>query len=367
MSKTSINHDIKFGFSNTNQNLNETIKNYNLFFDNINGNEPNIFVEGQLITKVGDETFAQAIKSIKNTLSRGSKLFWGNSAPNNISGVQTDDLYINTSNGNVYRYTGTSWIIAYNITGSNGDSGKVGIVGLQGITGAQGLVGSIGAIGAQGITGAQGIAGAQGTTGTRGITGAQGPSLNNPTGANGPGGAAGNAGVQGLTGLAGTPGAQGVTGAAGSGGSGGSSTIYRKSASTYAYLFGSSTGGSTSSGSFSPTFIMPASPPYIYNSELYAGSDIRLKKNIQPISNEFIDKLFELDNIAYEFDWKETGKHTDGFIAQYLQEIIPEAVSGEDILHVNYNGALSKIIGALFKKIKEHDEIIHQIIKQINS
>ena len=156
-----------------------------------------------------------------------------------------------------------------------------------------------------------------------------------------------------------------VTGAAGSGG--GSSTVYRKAANTVAYLFGSSTGGTTTSGSFSPTCIMPASPPYFKSSELYSGSDIKLKENIKALDNGFIKKLFDLNDITYEFDWKSSGKHTDGFIAQYIQDLMPEVVDGDDILHVNYNAALSKIIGALFKKIKEHDELITQIIKQINS
>lgn len=106
--------------------------------------------------------------------------------------------------------------------------------------------------------------------------------------------------------------------------------------------------------------------PYITGTELFAGSDIRFKENIAPISDEFVDKLFEYDNIIYNFDWKESNKNSDGFIAQYLQEYIPEAVDGEDYLYVNYNAALSKTVGALFKKIKQQDKEIAELKQIVN-
>ena len=94
---------------------------------------------------------------------------------------------------------------------------------------------------------------------------------------------------------------------------------------------------------------------YAKGGELYAGSDISLKTNIKSISDEFINKLFGLNDITYEFDWKLTNKHSDGFIAQYLLNLMPECTDYNETNQtytVNYNAALSKVVGALFKKVK---------------
>ena len=97
---------------------------------------------------------------------------------------------------------------------------------------------------------------------------------------------------------------------------------------------------------------------------LYAGSDIRIKQNIEGISDEFINKLFTLDNVTYEFDFKGSNNHSVGFIAQWLNEYAPEAVNYDaenDFYSVNYDAALSKILGALFKKVKQQQEEIDKI------
>lgn len=61
-----------------------------------------------------------------------------------------------------------------------------------------------------------------------------------------------------------------------------------------------------------------------------AGSDVRLKKNIKPIS--VLDKLEHFRAVA--FDWKETGKHDLGVIAQEMYEVFPEVVDkGDDDLN----------------------------------
>ena len=108
---------------------------------------------------------------------------------------------------------------------------------------------------------------------------------------------------------------------------------------------------------------------YMESGELYTGSDIKLKKNITPITQQFINKLFELNNISYEFDWRDSNKHTSGFIAQYLQDIMPECVDyndKNDEYSVNYNAACAKLIGALFKKVKEQDMLIKSILDKLS-
>lgn len=107
--------------------------------------------------------------------------------------------------------------------------------------------------------------------------------------------------------------------------------------------------------------------PYFEGCEFYNGSDRRLKDNIQGVSNEFVDELFKLDDVTYEFDWKDSGKHSNGFIAQDLLDIIPEAVdyNNETTMYsVNYDSALSKVVGALFKKVKQLEKEIEELKTQ---
>ena len=89
----------------------------------------------------------------------------------------------------------------------------------------------------------------------------------------------------------------------------------------------------------------------------YQTSDIRKKYDIRDILNEDVNKLFETENgFIRHFKWKESNIDAYGFIAQELQEYCPEAVklnNDDGFYAVNYNVAFSKIIGAMFKKIKE--------------
>lgn len=87
------------------------------------------------------------------------------------------------------------------------------------------------------------------------------------------------------------------------------------------------------------------------------SSDMRLKYNIQDLLNRDVTNLFNTNNgYIRSFNWIESGEPSYGFIAQELLEYCPEAVnydSETNIYSVNYNIAFSKIIGAMFKKIKE--------------
>jgi hypothetical protein len=55
-------------------------------------------------------------------------------------------------------------------------------------------------------------------------------------------------------------------------------------------------------------------------------SDYRLKENVVPIQNG-IDRLMQLK--PSKFNWIETGEEAEGFIAHELQEVFPDAVTGE--------------------------------------
>ena len=96
---------------------------------------------------------------------------------------------------------------------------------------------------------------------------------------------------------------------------------------------------------------------YFTNSGAYHTSDIRKKYDIRDILNEDVNQLFETENgFIRHFKWKESSVDAYGFIAQELLEYCPEAVdmnNDDGYYAVNYNVAFSKIIGAMFKKIKE--------------
>ena len=89
-------------------------------------------------------------------------------------------------------------------------------------------------------------------------------------------------------------------------------------------------------------------------------SDINVKENVVTFENA-LDVVSELRGVR--FDWKETHSPSVGVIAQELEEVLPELVTGTNPKTVNYNG----IIGVLIEAIKElKDEV--QILKgQINN
>lgn len=79
-------------------------------------------------------------------------------------------------------------------------------------------------------------------------------------------------------------------------------------------------------------------------------SDKRLKDNISNARNLNIDSLIK------EFDWKDTGNHSWGFIAQDLLKVLPEAVNYNeqvDKYSVNYDVAHSAAIASLSSKVKQ--------------
>ena len=101
-----------------------------------------------------------------------------------IADALVNDMYLNTSTGNVYRCTVggaasvAKWVFVGCIKGVKGDKGATGATGPQGLkgdTGATGPQGPKGDTGATGATGPQGPQGIQGVKGDTGATGPQGP------------------------------------------------------------------------------------------------------------------------------------------------------------------------------------------------
>jgi hypothetical protein len=84
-----------------------------------------------------------------------------------------------------------------------------------------------------------------------------------------------------------------------------------------------------------------------------AASDINLKKDIVTVENA-IDKIKKLRGV--NFTYKKNDEKSMGVIAQEIQEIIPEVVSGNDgTLTVNY-GALAGVFIEAFKEISYTQE-----------
>ena len=65
-------------------------------------------------------------------------------------------MYMNTTNGNVFRYTGSGWASAGNLTGPKGATGATGATGPEGPQGEQGPQGEKGETGAKGEKGEDG-------------------------------------------------------------------------------------------------------------------------------------------------------------------------------------------------------------------
>jgi hypothetical protein len=102
----------------------------------------------------------------------------------------------------------------------------------------------------------------------------------------------------------------------------------------------------------------------------FSASDIRKKENIRNLESQ-------LSNISKiqprRFDWKKPQKHQFndiGFIAQEIQEVLPEVVVEGDIgpknedkyLHVAY----SKLTPVLVKAIQEHQSILDDLEQRLN-
>ena len=80
------------------------------------------------------------------------------------------------------------------------------------------------------------------------------------------------------------------------------------------------------------------------STDFNSSSDINLKKNIQPIDDP-IKKIIKLDGVT--FNWKIDNRPSVGVIAQQVEKVFPQIVSGGDTKTVNYNGLIALLIEAI--------------------
>ena len=92
-------------------------------------------------------------------------------------------------------------------------------------------------------------------------------------------------------------------------------------------------------------------------------SDERLKENVKPIQNALAD-ICQLEGVT--FNWKDTGAHGQGFIAQQVEPIIPDVVNTDEdtgMKSINYVG----LIGHLVEAIKEQQTQIDDLKAKIQA
>jgi hypothetical protein len=89
-------------------------------------------------------------------------------------------------------------------------------------------------------------------------------------------------------------------------------------------------------------------------------SDINQKENIQQISDP-IEKVKQIS--GYTFDWKNTGEHSGGVIAQEVEQVMPDVVKevsirdGDEMKAVDYQA----IIGLLVETVKDLNKRIEDL------
>lgn len=94
---------------------------------------------------------------------------------------------------------------------------------------------------------------------------------------------------------------------------------------------------------------------------LYITSDKRKKEHIEDITEEDAKNVVNALR-PVKFDWIEIGKHAHGFIAQEVEEIIPEAVQDNGIKSLQY----LEIIPYLTKEIQRLNKEIERLSSSKN-
>ncbi len=94
----------------------------------------------------------------------------------------------------------------------------------------------------------------------------------------------------------------------------------------------------------------------ITSTDYNSTSDLKLKTNVQTIEDP-LSKVMQLNGVS--FNWKENNRPSMGVIAQEVEKVLPDLVSGDETKTVNYNG----LIGLLIECIKEQQKEI-DVLKQ---
>lgn len=114
------------------------------------------------------------------------------------------------------------------------------------------------------------------------------------------------------------------------------------------------TGGKVGIGTTSPTEKLQVAGNIKATSFLYS-SDKSLKTNIVPLTNS-LELVKQLEGVS--FNWKENGEEEIGLIAQDVEKVFPELVSGEEgNKAVEYGNLVAVLIEAVKEQQKQIDEL----------
>jgi len=119
----------------------------------------------------------------------------------------------------------------------------------------------------------------------------------------------------------------------------------------------------TPANSSTPVYI----PGDLYvNGSIYNPSDATLKKDIQAVDREKIDKLINLNPISFQFKNDIKSKKHYGFIAQDIEKLYPELVKNSEMGYktVNYIELIPILVSKIQlmdKEIKELNNIILEL------
>ena len=90
-------------------------------------------------------------------------------------------------------------------------------------------------------------------------------------------------------------------------------------------------------------------------------SDKKLKKNIISLKDP-LSKILSLRGVTFEWKDKTKGEETQyGFIAQEVEEIIPELVTSGETKYLNYTGIIPVLVEAIKNQQKQIDELKSKI------
>ena len=90
-------------------------------------------------------------------------------------------------------------------------------------------------------------------------------------------------------------------------------------------------------------------------------SDFNLKTNIHQIEDS-LSKVIQIRGVT--FNWKDTNRGSAGVIAQEVEKVLPELVSGEETKTVNYNGVIGALVEAV-KELKAENDVLKERLDEV--
>ena len=135
----------------------------------------------------------------------------------------------------------------------------------------------------------------------------------------------------------------------------------------YALITG---GGNVGIGTQTPAYLLSLSGgAYSAGTTWVSGSDARLKRDIQPMTNYGLNTVMQLNPVTYFYKTDTTNHHEVGFIAQDVQKIIPEVVSGSEgdlakgeTLGLSYGNLVPVLTKAIQELKAENDELKCELV-----